>query len=423
MLYSHHIDACFEDRLGEEGVSHQHIDRLLKRLMPMQTALRDGKDDDAKPLLAVPARGNDLPELLTLAARIRERFRYLVVAGAGGAGLSGKILSMMKPSLDGPTLYFLDNIDPHAIDDCLNAIECEETCFLIVSKSGETVETLSQFYLMLERVKSRLGEKAPGAHFIIITSPGNSPLRQSAEQYGIPVLNHESDIGGRFSALTNVGLLPAAIAGLDIAALRRGAQTVIASLKSDEPCAPAIGAALQYAFMEKGRSMSVMLPYCERLAGFSSWYRQCWAESLGKGGKGTTPIRALGATDQHSQLQLYLDGPKDKLFHLITLKRAGTGQPIHAPDLPGLDYLQGKTTGDVMEAEQRATLMTLTRHHCPVRHFELPELKEEHMGALLMHFMLEIIFMAKLLDVNPFDQPAVEQGKLLARDYLRGKTL
>ena len=172
--------------------------------------------------------------------------------------------------------------------------------------------------------------------------------------------------------------------------------------------------------MTRGQNMSVMLPYCERLSGFSAWYRQSWAESLGKGGKGTTPISAVGTTDQHSQLQLYLDGPKDKFFTMIMHDRAGTGQKIHAPDFSGLEYLHGKTTGDIMAAEQQATLETLVGHGRPVRVIRIGALDEAALGALLMHFTLEIFFMAKLLDVNAFDQPAVEEGKRAARDYLLG---
>ena len=140
--------------------------------------------------------------------------------------------------------------------------------------------------------------------------------------------------------------------------------------------------------------------------------------SLGKGGKGTTPIRAVGSTDQHSQLQLYLDGPKDKLFHIITVKRAGTGHKLNAPNLPALDYLKGKTAGDLLQAEQKATLETLVRAGKPVRVLALDALNEETLGALIMHFTLEIILMAELLGLNAFDQPAVEQSKRLAREYL-----
>jgi glucose-6-phosphate isomerase len=188
---------------------------------------------------------------------------------------------------------------------------------------------------------------------------------------------------------------------------------------STADCSSAVGAALQHGFMGKGRNISVMLPYSERLAGFSSWYRQSWAESLGKAGRGSTPIRAVGTTDQHSQLQLYLDGPKDKLFHLITLKRSGTGQIVPLPQGGEFAYLNGRTTGDIMEAQQKATFETFIRNGCPVRHFEIDRLDEATLGGLLMHFTLEIIFMAEMLDVNPFDQPAVEESKALSRSYMQ----
>ena len=192
-----------------------------------------------------------------------------------------------------------------------------------------------------------------------------------------------------FAVMTNVGLLPAAIAGS--ISQRFGAALKALSMQLEKvsalkDCPPALGAALQYGFMQKNHSISVMMPCCERLSGFSAWYRQSWAESLGKGGKGSTPIRAVGTTDQHSQLQLYLDGPKDKLFHLITLKRAGTGQKFEVPNHAELDYLRGKTIGDVMAAQQKATLETLVSNRCPVRVFELDALNEEADGRTAYAF-------------------------------------
>ena len=255
----------------------------------------------------------------------------------------------------------------------------------------------------------------------IITEPEESPLSRAAKNHAIPWLPHAQDIGGRFSILTNVGLLAGAIAGLDIRALRRGAQTVVAQMdqaKTPADCPPALGAALQCAFIKKHYPISVLLPYADRLNVFAAWWRQCWAESLGKSGLGSTPVPALGTTDQHSQLQLYLDGPHDKLFTVLTINRARTGPLIPLPEDKALAYLKGKTTGDVMEAEQLATLKTFINHKCPVRHFMLESLTEESFGALLMHMMLEIIFTSELLGVNPFDQPAIEEGKKLAHDYL-----
>jgi glucose-6-phosphate isomerase len=417
MLYQHLSEHCFNE---QTGVAQSQVNMLLAQNLPAFKALVSRENAQAAPLLDLPQRTADLDGIETLAKELRTRFRNIVVAGTGGSGLSGRTLTQMKLS-GASMIHFLENIDPDTMDDLLAHLDVENTCFLIISKSGGTAETLSQYYVLFDHVVAKLGKNAVRERFIIITMRTNNPLRRAAAEHGLRVLDHDHDIGGRFAILTVVGLLPAAIAGLDIRALRRGAQSVVAQMEScasPAACPPAFGAALQYAFVEAGYPMSVMLPYSERLSGFSSWYRQNWAESLGKGGKGSTPIRAVGTTDQHSQLQLYLDGPRDKLFHMILLDRAGKGAVIRAPEGAELDYLRGKTMGDVMAAEQKATFETLVLNHRPVRVFKLDVLGEEQMGALLMHFMLEIILTAGLFNVNPFDQPAVEDGKKLTCDYL-----
>jgi glucose-6-phosphate isomerase len=422
MLYQHITDYCFKEHTKTHGTTREQTDRLLERLAPGLAALASRQNAKANPLLDITERSNDLDMISTLARNLRRRFSNIIIAGTGGSGLSGRTLTALAPYQQSPALHFLENIDPDMMDPLLAKLELKNTCFLIISKSGSTAETLSQFFTLLEYAGSRLTKAALKEHFIIITMPGDNPLRNAAQQHGLHILDHDPNIGGRFCIFTNVGLLPAALAGLDIRQLRQGALSVVAHLdnaKHPAECHPAFGAALQYAFIEQGVPITVMLPYAERLATFSSWYRQSWAESLGKNGKGSTPIRAVGTTDQHSQLQLYLDGPKDKLFHMILLDRKGTGRPIHAPAADQeLGYLQGKTLGDLMAAEQKATLESLVRHQCPVRLFRLETLNESTLGALLMHFMLEIILIAQLLEVNPFDQPAVEEGKQLAREYL-----
>jgi glucose-6-phosphate isomerase len=415
MPYHHDISPCFEV-LGRDRIA-----AWLGQTAPTLASLQQQGDKVAAPLLALPARTDDLEQIMTLAARMREQFCHVVIAGAGGSGLSGRALAALNLTARTPYLHFLETIDPDTIEAALARCELPETAFIVISKSGRTAETLGQFYALLEQLKSKVGASA-AQHFTVITSTeADNPLRAAAIELGCRILDHAPDIGGRFSILTAVGLLPAALAGLDIAALRRGAQAVIKEMQaaaSPEDCRPAIGAAVHLAGLEKKLTINVFLPYAERLSGLAAWWRQSWAESLGKNGKGSTPIRALGTTDQHSQLQLYLDGPKDKLFHLLLLNRAGTGQKIHAPASSSLAYLRGKTTGDIMAAEQKATLETLVKNGCPVRVFALDTLAEEQMGALLMHLTLEIIFTAALLGVNPFDQPAVEEGKRLARDYL-----
>jgi glucose-6-phosphate isomerase len=249
-------------------------------------------------------------------------------------------------------------------------------------------------------------------------------LRELLGKYRVPMLDHDTGIGGRYSALTNVGLLPAAMLGLDIAAAREGAGLALAPVLAKKPAAQvpaAVGAALSVALSEsKGKSISVLMAYCDRLQRFTHWYVQLWAESLGKGGKGTTPLAALGPVDQHSQLQLFIGGPRDKLFTLVMVDGAGIGPRIDGElaNLAGEPGFTGKTVGDLVMAEGRATGETLAKNGCPVRTIHVSKLDEESLGELMMHFMLETIIAAHLLGVDAFDQPAVEEGKVLAKKYL-----
>ncbi len=412
MIYTHLVTHCLSPQ------NQASVDALVASLADYEMDIAVGRDVLAAPIIELCSRQDDVPEIERVAASLRSRFAHIIVCGAGGSGLSGRVLAGLRLYADAPMVYTLDNIDPSAIAALIERCPPASTAVIAISKSGSTAETLGQFYALFAHFSAVLGEHVR-EHFTLITTAGDSAMRTTAREHGIATLEHPADIGGRFSLFTSVGLLPAALIGIDVVALRRGADGVMKALGSGLHPAR-LGAALQYDAMMRGHNMSVMLPYCERLAGFSAWYRQSWAESLGKHGKGTTPISAVGTTDQHSQLQLYLDGPKDKFFTMIMHDRAGTGQGIHAPDLPGLEYLRGKTTGDIMAAEQQATLETLVAHGCPVRVMHIGELDETSLGALIAHFMLEIFFMARLLGVNAFDQPAVEEGKRLARDYLLG---
>ena len=238
------------------------------------------------------------------------------------------------------------------------------------------------------------------------------------------MLDHHTGVGGRFSVLTNVGLLPAAMLGLDVVAIREGAGLALAPVLAKKKAADvpaALGAALSVALAEtKGKGISVVMAYADRLERFTRWYVQLWAESLGKDGRGTTPIAALGPVDQHSQLQLFIAGPRDKLFTVITTDRAGLGPRIDKDlaKVAGEPGLGNKTIGDLVAAQGRATAETLIKNGCPVRTLHLPRIDEESLGELLMHFMLETIIAAQLLGVDAFDQPAVEEGKILAKKYL-----
>lgn len=430
MTYIHNIDSAFTSVIGKDGVEPSRFAQILSDANIVVRKLSAGAKDDSLPVLTIAEHQDDLPLIEETAARI-SAFKNFVVIGMGGSSYGGKALTALShnPFAQGGALtrggstvvHFIDNIDPLTSDRILLGLDLKSTIFAIVSKSGDTAETLAHALILIQEVTSRLGKDAIKDHFIAITEPKDSALRRLAQTHNMTLLDHHPRIGGRFSVLTNVGLLPAKVAGLDIRAIRRGAANVSAQAWEAADSEPAKGAALNLALSERGRSLAVLMPYCDRLDAFNTWYRQLWAESLGKGGKGTTPMRSLGACDQHSQLQLYLDGPRDKFISLILLEQACKGSTMPVIDDPSLAYLSGRTLGDLMDAEQRATVETLTRNHCPLRIFSLEKLDEETMGALMMHFMLETIIMGELLGVSTFDQPAVEEGKKLAREYLAKK--
>ena len=401
------------------------FERALAGTVEGLTALRRAYGDGSLPLLRLPEAQGDLAMIEARAEHHREHGDDVVILGTGGSSLGGQALyaladSGFGPSGDSPRLHFLDNIDPHTFDHLFRSLDLARTDFLAISKSGGTAETLLQFLVCLEALADAVGRENAGPHVTVIAEPGANPLRTLAESWGFTVIDHDPGIGGRYAALTPVGLLPAVIAGLDPAALREGAHQVLhRTLNARTPGAsdPALGAALNVA---TGRS-AVLMAYADRLLPFTLWFRQLWAESLGKDGKGTLPVPATGAVDQHSQLQLYLDGPDDKLFTVVTAESAGRGRivPPALVEDGRLEWLAGRSMGDLLDAEARATVETLAQKGRPVRQLLLERIDETALGALMMHFMLETIIAAHLLGVDPFDQPAVEQGKVLARDYLR----
>jgi glucose-6-phosphate isomerase len=425
MPYDHRIDRCFADT----GLERAAVAALQQQAAAGIATLQAAKRDNTLPLLNLPERHDDLERLTAIARDYRERFDDVVVLGIGGSSLGAKTLVALAdrgfgPPAGAPRLHFMDNVDPVTFADLEAATDPTRTGVIVVSKSGSTAETVLQFLVLLPRLRDALGLDAIGGAVVAITEPSDNPLRRIAQRIGATVLDHDPKIGGRYSVLSLVGLLPALIAGLDAAAVRRGAAAVWRRLAEQGPDAPpAVGAALAVAAARAGLSQTVLMPYVDRLGEFGFWFRQLWAESLGKDGHGTTPIRALGTVDQHSQLQLYLAGPRDKLFTLITAPSAGVGRIVERAlvDDPALGYLAGHSLGDLLDAEARATYETLARNRRPTRLIALERLDEEALGALFMHFMLETMLAAHLIGVDPFDQPAVEEGKVLARTYLAGE--
>jgi glucose-6-phosphate isomerase len=419
------LDDCFAERVGEGGLPASEYAPLLARTEATLARLSRDWREGASPLLAVPGDRHDLAALAPIAADWRRRFRRVFLLGIGGSALGARTLMEALPAGTGaPELIILDNLDPESAAPLADPQGIAGSGFLVISKSGGTDETLGQALIAAECAIEALGREAAGTHFLMIAEPGARPLRRLAEHLGARVLDHHPGIDGRYSVLSLVGMLPALMLGIDAAAVRAGAEAVLAEnlgagKAADAPAAQAAAVAVGLA-QSRGVSQSVLWTYAQRLEGLARWYRQLWAESLGKDGKGTTPIDAVGPIDQHSQLQLYLGGPWDKLFTVLSLPRRGQGPRIGPAlaEVAGLGRLAGHRVGDLVAAMQRATAETLAKRGRPVRRIELERIDAPTMGALFMHFILETLLAADLFGVEPFGQPEVEEGKVLARRYL-----
>lgn len=418
--------TLLEERLEKTGIKREAIARELPRLAALQERLRHWQQGNPPSFYHLPFR-NDNRAIAEQAAHITKHFARTVVLGTGGSSLGGEALVRALGGTRHPVTFY-DNIDPTTLAE-LEQIDWSSTALLVVSKSGDTAETLIQFLALLPLLEKQLG-KALRDHVRVITENDQGALAGIAKELGLDIIAHPP-VGGRFSALSVVGLLPAAIAGVDIDGLLGGARAMaehgLQSAPQDNPAF--FHGIVQYLHAEQGRKLCVFMPYADRLRSLGLWYRQLWAESLGKRGpdgkpRGLTPVFAMGATDQHSQLQLYLDGPDDKQFTLLAdprLAALGTRVPQRFTQYPAAAPLVGHTAGELLLAEFRATRETLTRHARPNRTILFDTGSARAVGALMLMLELETVVVAELLGVDAFDQPAVEEGKVLARRYLQDR--
>jgi glucose-6-phosphate isomerase len=434
--YTHSIAGCLDGAIGKHGLSDAELARWLDLLGPAIATLKDDYTSRRLPHLRIAEETADLAAAETALARLSQGADTIVFFGIGGSSLGGQTLAQLGgwhiPGMATPAqrrrprTRFYDNLDPVTLEAALASFDLPATRFVVTSKSGGTPETLVQALAALGAVKAAGLDKRIPELFLGITEPAapgkSNGLRTLFAAHAIPLLDHHPGIGGRYSVFTNVGLLPAMARGLDARAVRAGAREVVDALmatSSPRGFAPAEGAAITVGLArERGIRCEVMMPYADRLGRFGAWFAQLWAESLGKGGQGTAPIAALGPVDQHSQLQLFMDGPREHLISVIRAPSAGLGPRISAELAAGagLDYLAGRTAGDLVAAQAEAVPAALARAGRPVRTFDLPRLDEKSVGALMMHFVLETILAARLMGVDPFDQPAVELAKVITRE-------
>ncbi len=425
-LYTQSMKGCM-DKVIKKGLPEEYTQLHAKKLIESVEKYQKKFFEERIPHFTYPYMRKDIEDIEGLLYQIRDDFKDIVILGTGGSSLGAQALMALRKT-SSPNIHFADNIDPHSFNTLLTSVNLAETFFIVISKSGSTAETLTQFLCTIRRYMEVTTEASIAHHFLIITENKSSPLKRLADRWQIQTVDHDQNLGGRYSVFSCVGMIPAFLAGLDIHEIREGAASVIEEFKHLTPdtlhtFAPIEGATATFIFntLHK-KNINVMFPYCDRLKLFVGWHGQLWSESLGKNGKGSVPVQAIGATDQHSQLQLYLDGPKDKLFSVFSTIHKDDMCPTLTPEIikdQDLEYLANKSIGHLMEAEQQATIDTLIKNDCPTRVIFVPEINNKSMGALMMHFIFETLFAADLLDVDPFDQPAVEQGKILAKKYLQ----
>ena len=365
------------------------------------------------------------------AARVHGRFDDVVVLGIGGSALGPIALrtALLAPSWNSlsdeqrggrPRLHVLDNVDPHTIGALLQRLTLERALFVVISKSGGTAETMAQYLVVRERLNA--STKDAKEHLVFVTDPAKGALRDIANAERIPALDIPPAVGGRFSVLTPVGILPAALVGIDTKALLAGAADLAGKSTGDDVRSnpAALFATLQYLGDTKlGRHIHVLMPYADPLRDLADWYVQLWAESLGKhrspndAGVGPTPLGALGATDQHSKVQLFMEGPPDKTVTFIAVRELGSDIVIprlHS-DVKELGYLGGHRLGELLSIEQRATAGALARRGRPNMTIHVERVDAHHLGALFMLLEIATIYAGELYGVNPLNQPGVELGK------------
>ena len=346
---------------------------------------------------------------------IKNKNKY-VVFGTGGSNLGARALINTSVNKIENILFF-DNIDPLFFQSQILKLELETTGFIVISKSGTTPETLSQLGCIINIANEKNILNVLYKNTLIITEFKESPLFNIAKKNNCLLLEHKNNIGGRYSVFSNVGMVPAILAGLNVKKIHQGVIKVL----NQNNFIDLFKFAQIFKFCKSNNfSSNVLMTYSDGLNYFGKWYLQLWAESIGKKNRGVTALHATGTTDQHSQLQLYLDGPKDKFFTFIKSNYKNKGLNINSQIMKteSVDYLVDKKMGDLMHAEQEATIDTFRLNDYKFREILIDIIDEESIGILMANSMIETIAACVYFDVDPFDQPAVEQGKILTKKYL-----
>lgn len=434
---------CLSDRLGVHGLDPDvlqpgsELDSACRHLTERLNQSRGKGWERWRELPFGDFRKGHVHGVRELVSKCKGKFENLVVLGIGGSALGNIAIhnALNEPTYNlldsgkrpGPRLFVIDNVDPAnfsaILDFCAGNGGLEKTLFNVISKSGETAETAAQFMVIRDLLKQKFGARH-AEHVVAITDPAKGTMRKICDAEGYPTLPVPDGVGGRFSALSPVGLFSAAMCGIDIDALLDGAAEMDKACSNPELTrnpAAMLAALLVELATRKGKPNHVLMPYCNGLYSLADWYRQLWAESLGKqkdlSGEqvfaGFTPIKALGATDQHSQIQLYREGPNDKVIGFVEVASFGEAD-VNIPRGLGVEaiaYLEGSTMATLLSAERRATEFALNESQRPNYTIRFPRVDAGHVGQFIQLWQVATAYAGLMLNVDAYDQPAVELGK------------
>ncbi len=432
-----HLDFSnvMAENLGAaHGLSKAVLDNYQSQVTTIHHDFLRRRETGEFAFMNLPAQKEILDEIDKFLDPIQGRFENYVHLGIGGSALGPLALhsalrnpfyNLLSPQdrNSSPKMFFLDNIDPDTIAALSNVLDISKTLFAVVTKSGGTSETIASFLIFFEKLRDRLGDKYRD-NLVLITDPLRGFLREFANQKNIANFSIDPAIGGRFSVLTPVGLLPAAISGIDVNLLLDGANFMTKICQREdlfENPAYMFGL-INYLYYLEGKPTSVMMSYSDQLFRITDWFRQLWAESLGKKKNrtgdviniGPLPVNALGVTDQHSQVQLYMEGPNDKIFSFLEVEKFERTVVIKSSffDSDETGYLNNKSINQLIKTEKQATEIALTNNQRPNLTFKVPAVNPFTLGQLFQIFEIATAFTGELFGINAFDQPGVEAGKI-----------
>ncbi len=425
MIFSY--GNVLKEIIGESGIESEEIKKMLPKIEKTKESITDKFQTDYYALQLPYVMSLKATEIANFAREIREKYENFVVVGMGGSSLGNQMLHYAFNGIyhnmqSRPKMYFIDNVDPKSTEMLLHSLDLSKTMFNIITKSGSTAETIQNFLLITDMLKKQSLDSKE--HLVFITDPEKGLLRKLSGEFGVKTFEIPPFVGGRYSVLSAVGLLSAAVEGIDIPVLLRGAELMRLSILNSEPleCSAIVLPIIQYLlFKSKNVNINAMFTYSDGLSYLGQWYRQLLSESIGKrysrDGKevytGITPLAVRGTSDQHSILQLFLEGPFDKLIIMVAPKDYRSELSVNGEMIndESVDYLRGRKYSDLIKAEFQGTKAALKKSGRPFVSIELSEIREEEIGKLIYMLEYSVIFLGELLGINPIDQPAVELGK------------